>query len=213
LSIAEEDVRFRTGRRDYAATISSVNRSILYLNLVLVLAAVLIGYATARGRFVGPLTRQHDDEMAYLNGELERSRQIFIEQRRSGYEALRRASGTLTRIEHLLGTAILEDLEAKKARVRSAIPLFRSENARLRGLDVADIKAFHVPATMSLPNADELSLRIDTPRGLGDYTGELRELKERLIRLDTFDDVRNPSEPSGDWSADRDGVDERVHFG
>jgi hypothetical protein len=187
---AEEAVLYRTARMDYAETISAVNRPMLFLNLVLVMAAVLIGYSTTRGRIRGLAARQREIELASAKSELQTARLSFAGHRREAHAALRRADGSVTRIEHLLGTAVLEDLEAKKARVRCAIPLFRSENARLRGLDVSDIIAFQTPPWMDLPTAEDLSLRIDAPPNYADYRQELGELKRRLTDLDSLEEAR-----------------------
>jgi hypothetical protein len=169
---ADAERTYRRDRLDYGSTLAAVNAPIVFLNIVLVLAAVLIGYATATGHF-------SSDEKDYGAEETER----LVERRNVAHAALRIAERSLARIRHVAGADLLKDLEAKKARISCAVPLFRTENARLRGLDVADVLAFRVAPPVHLPSADELGMRIETPPEIRELEAEAQHLRRAVCEL------------------------------
>jgi hypothetical protein len=193
---AEQELKYRRDRRDYGSTLAAVNTPILLLNLVLVLAATVIGYATAQGRFSNLSTVNERDPVIRLEGEIAAVRSQLAERRTRAYEVLRRAEKVVIRVEHLGRADVLKDFEAKKARVACAIPLFRSENARRRSLDVMDIVAFRSPADLPLPSFEDVNLRIETPVGVKELRSELEALSEALRQIDH--DSRSDDERPGD---------------
>jgi hypothetical protein len=188
---AETELTYRRDRLDYASTLSAVNRSVLLLNVVLVVAATLIGYAHLSETIALDPTPSLDERLSGLQREVDTLSAGFAEKRRSAYDALRRAHRVDTRIAHLSRIDILRDLDAKTARVSCLIPLFRSENARLRSLDVSDIQAFRTPPSVHFPSAAELLLRVEMPP-------EVERLRADVIAL-------NRSVAALDWGGDPDG--------
>ena len=67
------------------------------------------------------------------------------------------ARAGIGRAEHLLAASPLAEWRAKADRLNGVIPLFRGENARLRGIDPANILAFANKSPLSYrrskPNA------------------------------------------------------------
>ena len=59
------------------------------------------------------------------------------------------------RINHLLESHPLRDWQAKQDRLQSVIVQFRGENARVRGLDPANVIAFAQPSRIVFPEVDE----------------------------------------------------------
>jgi hypothetical protein len=58
----------------------------------------------------------------------------------------------IAKARYLAQSLPLRDWEGKARRLEAVIPLFRSENARLRGIDVQNIMAFKGPArSLELP--------------------------------------------------------------
>lgn len=183
-SAAEAETTLRRARLDYAQTISSVNRPILLLNIALVIVAILLGYLGEKGRFSAVPALDREAELRRLRGGVDELRQRFDDRRRAAYDAVRRATIIDARIQALTDARVLKDFEAKRSRIASAIPLFRAENARLRGLDTADILAFQAPPRIDLPSAEDLSLVIQLPRAVETYRAEIAALQESLERHD-----------------------------
>jgi hypothetical protein len=63
--------------------------------------------------------------------------------------------GELARAEYLLASRPLRGWEAKAERLHGVVPRFRSENARRRGVDTANIAAFTRPPKVDLSLAGE----------------------------------------------------------
>jgi hypothetical protein len=156
-----------------------VNVPILFLNIVLVLAAAIIGYATATGHFSSEEKDHEADETGHLLGR-----------RNAAHEALRRADRALARIRHVAAADLRKDLEAKKARISCAVPLFRTENARLRGLDVADVLAFRTAPPARVPSANDVEMRIETPPDVGELEADALHLRRSVYELDVIAPAR-----------------------
>lgn len=152
----EVDVNSLRARHDYTQIVSGANVPIAILNLVLALCAGIAAY-------------QHQSEVLEIEplrtptAAAIRARYVAA---RTAVEELRGAICTLTaqfdqgssRIQHLLDARPLQDADGKTARLKRVIPSFRAENARARGLDTRDVKAFAREAPEVIPQLD-----IDTP--------------------------------------------------
>ena len=187
---AQSEVAARRERLEYAETLHGMNWPITLLNIVLVIAAMVLGYLHTEERFVvspeavsdraDRLRKRREEVRARLN-------QLWMElvgKRAEAHEALRGVEISIHRVDNLLEADVLRDWTGKAERIRRAIPLFRTENARLRGLDVEDILAFRAPAHVRLPTADEYPMQLDRPTALADYRAEFATLQARLHGLD-----------------------------
>jgi hypothetical protein len=141
----------RVERADYAVVIGRMNLPILLLNVVLALAAAVAGYLSTRdalrGSLVSPRAAELRRHLRELRAESVRSRGALAALNADTQEALARA-------EYLVTSRPTRGWEAKAERLGSVIPRFRSENARRRGVDTANIAAFRRPPTLVLALAD-----------------------------------------------------------
>lgn len=189
-ALAVEEVHTREARVDYAYAIDGMNLPILFLNLVLVLTAVVAGYQREKRRFVVTpqlalhTAEEHRRSMAAHNAALDALYGQFVARREAAHGATRAVGLGILRAEHLLDADLFRDWQGKAERLRRAIPLFRTENARLRGLDVVDILAFRTPAEMALPTPQEMGVVTTTPPTLEAARDEYVRLRARLTELD-----------------------------
>jgi hypothetical protein len=149
--ISEQTQTLELHRDDaaYATTVQNNNMPLLLFNIGLVLAAAMLGYLSykhtvsdGRGEHpaIVPLradrrTLQHEAHATVQSGR--------------SLEALARAG--IGRAEHLMSASPLAEWRAKADRLNGVIPLFRGENARLRGIDPANILAFANKPPLTLP--------------------------------------------------------------
>ncbi len=176
---AGAEVRLREERRGYAAAIARMNLAIIGLNSALVLAAILVGYLREEKRFsvIPPSAADRARAHADLSGE-------FGDRRAAAHQALDEVRAGILRVEHLLAVQLLRDWHGKAERLRGIVSLFRIENARLRGLDVADIAAFRVPVNVSFPQPDPDRFALERPAALETYRAECVRLQDNLLDLD-----------------------------
>src|SRR5258705_3967282 len=109
---ADVDRNYRRDRLDYGSTLTEVNVPILFLNLVLVIAAAVIGYATAKGEFSSDDKHYETEEAERLNRDIDTSRAELARRRNAAHDALRQVDRSLTRLRHLRGADVLKDFEA-----------------------------------------------------------------------------------------------------
>lgn len=211
LASAQEERANRIYRVDYARAIGGMNLPIALLNTVLIIAAIIIGYLRERRRFEAlPSTvperaeqnrrrqEQAKLELEKMTAEMGALRAKLAESRAAAHAAIGSGSNAILRIEHLLDAPISGDWYPKAERLRAVIALFRVENARLRGHDVGDIRAFQTEYTMKLPSAGELELRVETPPAFESYRAEHQRLEERLAEID-----RDDFDPELAWAPNR----------
>jgi hypothetical protein len=197
VTAARRELQLREERLEYATALSGMNLPITFLNVVLVMAAVVLGYQHRRERItVVPAAQAKAEEraeqasdalrvrMAEMQARLDGLRGEFLARRGEAHQAMRDADTAFNRVEHLLEAEVMRDWQAKAERLRRAIPLFRTENARLRGLDVGDVLAFRTEYVMSLPTPDQQAWQLDRPAALDLYRAEFGVLQGRLHRLD-----------------------------
>ncbi|HEU4882923.1 MAG TPA: hypothetical protein VFT45_11770 [Longimicrobium sp.] len=183
VATARGEVRLREERRSYANAIDRMNLAIAGLNAALVLAAILVGYLREDKRFsVVPrsaIDRAADRARKHADLSVE-----FGDRRAAAHQALDEVRAGILRIEHLLAVQLLRDWHGKAERLRGVVSTFRIENARLRGLDVADIAAFRVPVNVSFAQPDPDQFTLDRPSALDAYRIECARLQECLLDLD-----------------------------
>ena len=187
---AAREVSTRQERLDYASTLSRMNGSITVLNVVLVIAAIVLGYLHREER-ISVAPEAASDRAEQMRRRAEAIREQFqrrwaelIARRGDAHDAMRAVEIGIHRAEHLLDARVLTDAPGKAERIRRAIPLFRMENARQRGLDVEDILAFREPVEMELPAVETDRVALERPAALERYRAEFNALQQRLHRLD-----------------------------
>lgn len=180
---AREEVRLREERQSYANAINGMNLPIAGLNAALVLAAILVGYLREEKRFsvVPQSVADHAADRARRQADLSVE---FGDRRAAAHQALDEVRAGMLRVEHLLAVDLLRDWQGKAERLRGVVSTFRIENARLRGLDVADIAAFRVPVSISFPQPDPGRFALERPRALDAYRMECERLQDHLLDLD-----------------------------
>jgi hypothetical protein len=180
---ARDEVRLRQERQSYASAINGMNLPIAGLNAALVLAAILVGYLREEKRFsvVPQAVADHAADRARRQADLSVE---FGDRRAAAHQALDEVRAGMLRVEHLLAVDLLRDWQGKAERLRGVVSTFRIENARLRGLDVADIAAFRVPVSVSFAQPDPGRFALDRPRALDAYRTECERLQEHLLDLD-----------------------------
>lgn len=183
VSRANDQVRQREERRSFAAAIDRMNLPITGLNLALVVAAVLVGYLRERGRYsvVPHAVTEHDADRARRQVDLGVE---FGDRRAAAHQALDEVRAGILRVEHLLAVELMRDWQGKADRLRGIVSLFRIENARLRGLDVADIAAFRAPIQVSFVQPVAGQLVLEPPVALDGYRLECSRLQNHLLDLD-----------------------------
>ena len=183
VATAREEVRQREEKQSYAAAIHRMNLPIAGLNLALVFAAMLVGYLREEKRFsviphaVAARAADRERRKADLGVE-------FGDRRAAAHQALDEVRAGILRVEHLLAVRLLRDWNGKAQRLRGVVSMFRIENARLRGLDVADIAAFRIPVSVAFAEPDAEQLVLERPRALDAYRMECDRLQDNLLDLD-----------------------------
>lgn len=133
----------RTEAADYAKSISNMNPAIFLLNLTLVIIAILAAYlessaAVSEARWADPgitnLERTIDEARAEVFSHRQTIRRLSAE-----------IQSNIAGARYLAQVVSLRDWQGKARRLEAVIPLFRTENARLRGIDVQNILAFKEP--------------------------------------------------------------------
>jgi hypothetical protein len=210
LANAQEERANRIYRVDYARAIGGMNLPIALLNTVLIIAAIIIGYLRERRTVEAlPSTVQERSEQnrrreerakldfERMNAEIESLQAKLAESRQAAHAAIGSASGAILRIEHLIDAPLAGDWYPKAERLRSVVALFRVENARLRGHDVGDIRAFRTEYIMVLPSAEELELRVETPAAFESYRTDYQRLERELAEIDLDEITRDSARQRG----------------
>ena len=164
----------------YATTVQRNNVPILLLNLALVITAAVLGYAHAHAD-LGEKRGEHPDLVRLRERCVElRAEQIAVDH--DARAAAAQANLAASRVSHLLAAHPLRGWESKARRLESVIARFRGENARARGLDPANIRAFDEPPQLDLPPVDE-RMGLAEPAEFARLRDELQELALRLAAL------------------------------
>lgn len=178
---ARAQVEDRRARAQYAAGIQAMNIPITGLNLVLIIASALASYLAANvSRTEGRLALPRMDRLE------RRLKELAAEEARQRVELRQIAETVQAELGHadrLLTSRPLQGAEEKAKRLESVISLFRSENARERGIDPATIQSFRRRVELDLPPAEAAAEALETPAELLRYQEDFRQLRERYVGL------------------------------
>jgi hypothetical protein len=137
----------------YAKTVQQNNGPILGLNLGLIFTAIILGFCY-RSEDLTDQRGEHPEIVAARERLSELDRELYVAVD-AGRNAESMAHAGISRVRHLLSANPLRESSAKLQRLNGVIPLFRGENARLRGLDPANIRAFESTARLGLTGIEQ----------------------------------------------------------
>jgi hypothetical protein len=170
---AEDGVR-------YATNLARANVAIMVLNIVLALSAALIGYLGHKGMVGG---KQENPELAAIRHRIAESHALVKQTRLQVQHAETRITDDLSELDRFISSRPLAGWEAKADRLKSVVQVFRSENARLRGIDSANILAFRNPIEIEWPEIGS-DYRCSEPGDVAEYRQEFARLREDLRKYD-----------------------------
>jgi len=178
----------------YAETVQRINNAIVWLNIGLVLAAMTLGFVYKKE----DLTDRQGEHPSLkpLRAKLLALDREALGHARAARAALSGAGAQAGRMNHLLESHPLREWQGKQDRLQSVIPMFRGENARVRGLDPVNVISFRERSRIPIPevNEDE-ELRRPT---------EFDRLLQELIQVEAeFDRVAAYAIPAGTQSQSR----------
>ena len=136
----EDELATREERRAYAERIRATNVPIAILNGVLFLTAALLGYLRLRDEVTASDPR--DPRVADLLARRRELRATLDRHRERIRDADRDAREAIAWAEFLAQSRPFEDWEGRRDRLARVVPLFRAENARIRGVDPHNVAAF-----------------------------------------------------------------------
>ena len=169
----EDELRTREERRNYADRIRATNVPIAILNAVLFLTAALLGYLKVRDEVTAA-----DPQDPRLVELLQRKRELreSVERHRAAIRAAdREAREAIAWAEFLAQSKPFEDWEGRRDRLARVIPVFRAENARLRGIDPQNIAAFRTDS--------RVDIAVPETHGRFRLPADFAAIKERQLSL------------------------------
>lgn len=173
----------------YARTVEVNNLSIFLLNVGLIATAAMLGFGNAHAD-LSDRQGEHPD-LVKLRDRCAELRRDIVTVDADARTAVGRARSAIGHVQHLLRSHPLRGWESKMKRLEGAIPMFRGENARERGLDPANVRAFDEPATLDLPPLEEAASFAE-PAEFGRLKDELEQLSARLGHLSARAAQRHP---------------------
>lgn len=162
-----EEVQF------FADTIESNNNGILILNISLVCCALIVGYMSDE-HDISDTMGEHPD-MPRLKEKCVTLRESTLRRSVEARDQIARGELASQRLQSLLRARPLATNEAKRRRLESIIPRWRSTNARIRGLHPESIASFRRATVLDLPPLP-LALDLVRPEGVDALVAELRTL-------------------------------------
>ncbi|PYO75782.1 MAG: hypothetical protein DMD63_16040 [Gemmatimonadetes bacterium] len=167
----------------YAQTVQRINDAIVLLNIGLVLAAMTLGFVYKREDLT-------DRQGEHPSIKPLRKRMQVLEREALGHAhaarvAMSSAATEAGRINHLLESHPLRDWQAKQDRLQSVIVQFRGENARVRGLDPANVIAFAQPSRIVFPEVDE-NEDLRRPTELDRLLQDLSQVEAEFARVAAY---------------------------
>jgi hypothetical protein len=162
---------------DYATGIASMNGAIFLLNAALALAAIAAAYMESKAKITD--VRLNDPELLGLQSQLEQSRVQSLTYRQALRRIAAETQSSLSAARYLAAAVPLRDWEAKSRRLEALIPLFRSENAKIRGIDVHNITAFRQPPSR-LNLAVPVQGLMDIPTQIDVYERNFSDLRAQI---------------------------------
>jgi hypothetical protein len=167
----------------YAETVQRINRPIVLLNIGLVLAAMTLGFVYKKEDLT-------DRQGEHPSLRPLRAKLLSLEREALGHAlaarvAMSGASAEAGRINHLLESHPLRESQAKQDRLQSVILQFRGENARLRGLDPANVVAFAQPSRILFPEVDD-DEELRRPTELDQLLQDLNHVEAEFARVSAY---------------------------
>lgn len=147
--IAQQNRNLLDDDAAYARTVARINTPIALLNMALVLTALVLGFSY-KSDGLSDKRGEHPEIVAARERMARLDQEMFVALGQ-GRQAESQAHAEIARVHHLLRANPLREWRSKLERLEGVIPLFRGENARLRGLDPANIRAFDLPGALDLP--------------------------------------------------------------
>lgn len=185
---AETDLEQSKVDAAYADGIQTENLPIFLLNVTLVLTAISSAYFVSSGRVARVKKTPSDVErlqslqakIAAKQAEV-REMELRILGTRSKVRELDSSIRTnLGRARYLANSSPFRDCEAKANRLEGIIPLFRAENARLRGLDTHNVVAFQQKRPLDLvPMGEGETFKV--PEELAELEREYSEVRCQVL--------------------------------
>ena len=177
----EDELRTREERVDYADRIRATNGPIAILNAVLFLTAALLGYLKVRDEVTAP--DPQDPRLVELLARQRELRARIEHHRERIRDADREARDGIAWAEFLSQSRPFEDWDGRRNRLARVTPVFRAENARVRGVDPQHIVAFRTepPFEVAVP---ELHGRFRLPADFAAVRDRHQELLREWRRLD-----------------------------
>jgi len=167
----------------YAQTVQRINDAIVLLNIGLVFAAMTLGFVHKRE----DLTDRQGEHPSIkpLKKRLQVLEKEALGHAHAARIAISSAATEAGRINHLLESHPLRDWQAKQDRLQSVIVQFRGENARVRGLDTANIVAFAQPNRIVFPEVDE-NEDLRRPTELDRLLQDLSQVEAEFARVAAY---------------------------
>ena len=163
----------------YASTVHRSNVAILLLNAALVLAAAVAGFSHSSENLSDNLTE--DPNYVEVRARVSRLQAEVLKHKQQARDSSAPVRSGISKVHHLMEANPLREWRAKAGRVEGVIPLFRSENARLRSLDPREILAFADAPAVPLPEIEESAFRL--PEGFVEYANEFDELQNEFSKV------------------------------
>jgi preprotein translocase subunit SecG len=180
---AQRTLQQHTDDAAYAQTVQRINRPIVWLNVGLVLAAMTLGFVYKKE----DLTDRQGEHPSLkpLRKKLQSLEREALAHARAARVAMSGAAAEAGRINHLLESHPLREWQGKQDRLQSVIVQFRGENARLRGLDPANVIAFAQPSRILFPEVDE-SEELRRPTELDRLLQDLSHVEAEFTRVAAY---------------------------
>jgi hypothetical protein len=163
----------------YAKTVQQNNGPILGLNLGLIFTAIILGFCY-RSEDLTDQRGEHPEIVSARERLSELDRELYVAVD-AGRNAESMAHAGISRVRHLLSANPLRESRAKLQRLNGVIPLFRGENARLRGLDPANIRAFEQVAALGISIDQDETFR--EPAEFARLGEEFSTLRAEFVRV------------------------------
>jgi len=164
----------------YATNLTRANFAIMILNIVLALSAALIGYLSHKAVVGG---KQEHPELIAIRNRIANLHELTKQTRLNVQRAESRITDDFSELDRYVSSYPLAAWGAKADRLKSTVQLFRSENARLRGIDSANILAFRNPIVIEWPEIGS-DYRCTEPADVAEYRQEFARLRDDLRNYD-----------------------------
>ena len=167
----------------YAQTVQRINRPIVLLNIGLVLAAMTLGFVYKKE----DLTDRQGEHPSLrpLRARMQSLEREGLGHARAARISMSGAAAQAGRINHLLESHPLREWQGKQDRLQSVILQFRGENARVRGLDPANVIAFAQPSRILFPEVKE-DEELRRPTELDQLLEELSQAEAEYTRVAAY---------------------------